>query len=513
MTYWARRPAALVLAAAAVGVATMLAGCGAAPGTPPAGAAPARASAETSPAASAGVWGIAQEVPGTAGLNQGGGADIASVSCASAGNCSAGGFYVDGSGNHQAFVVSETDGSWQQAQEVPGSTTLNQGGFAAIFSVSCASAGNCSAGGDYTDGSGASHPLVVNEVNGTWQPAGEVPGTAALTQGTGSGEINSLSCASAGNCSAGGDYVGDGSGGQQAFVVSEVNGSWQQAEEAPGSATLDKGGGADITSVSCASAGNCSAGGYYTIGVHNQQAFVVSQAAGTWQQAEEVPGTATLNRGGDAALFSVSCASAGNCSAGGEYVDGSGDQQAFVVSEVSGSWQPAQGVPSGLALNQGSGPSGIDSVACASAGNCGAGGYYTDGNGHRQAFVVSEVSGDWQQAEEVPGTASLNRGDNAGIFSVSCASAGNCSAGGDYNNGSDRQQAFVVSEVNGDWQQAEEVPGTAALNLGSGPGVGFDDGAYAGIGSVSCASPGNCSAGGDYTDGSRHQQAVVVGET
>jgi hypothetical protein len=30
---------------------------------------------------------------------------------------------------------------------------------------------------------------------------------------------------------------------------------------------------------------------------------------------------------------SLSCPSAGNCSAGGTYLDGSGHQQAFVVSE------------------------------------------------------------------------------------------------------------------------------------------------------------------------------------
>ncbi len=511
MTLRVRRPAAPFFVVAAAVVAAVLTGCGAAAGTHQAGAAPAPAAQGSSPAASPGVWGTAQEVPGTGSLNQGGAADIASVSCASAGNCSAGGEYVDGSGDRQAFVVSEVNGSWLQAEEVPGSGALNQGGVAAVFSMSCPSAGNCSAGGYYTDGSGASHPLVVSEVNGSWQQAEEVPGAAALTASAGTGTINSVSCASAGNCSAGGDYPG--AGGQQAFVVSEVNGSWQQAEEVPGSAALNQGQRADINSVSCASAGNCSAGGYYTASGHNQQAFVISQTGGRWQRAEEVPGTAALNRGGDADLFSVSCASAGNCSAGGEYVDGSGDQQAFVVSETGGSWQQAQGVPSSAALNEGSGPSGIDSVSCASAGNCGAGGYYSDSSGHRQAFVVSEVGGDWQQAEEVPGTAKLNRGGSAGVFSVSCASVGNCGAGGDYNDGSRQQQSFVVSEVNGNWQLAEQVPGTAALNQGSGPGTDAADGAYAGIGSVSCPSAGNCSAGGDYTDGSRHQQAVVVGET
>ena len=108
-------------------------------------------------------WGNAEEVPCTAALNQGGIAEIASVSCASAGNCSAGGLYRDSSGHRQALVVSQTGGTWHTAIEVPGSAALNQGGNAGIPSASCGSAGNCSAGGHYTDSSGHSQALVASE--------------------------------------------------------------------------------------------------------------------------------------------------------------------------------------------------------------------------------------------------------------------------------------------------------------------------------------------------------------
>ena len=100
-----------------------------------------------------GSWGNAVEVPGTATLNSGGNAKVDSVSCAAAGACAAGGYYKDGSGNHQAFVVSETNGSWGNAVEVPGTATLNSGGSASVNSVSCAAAGDCTAGGYYADGS------------------------------------------------------------------------------------------------------------------------------------------------------------------------------------------------------------------------------------------------------------------------------------------------------------------------------------------------------------------------
>ena len=58
---------------------------------------------------------------------------------------------------------------------------------------------------------------MVNEVNGTWGTAIEVPGTAALNTG-GQAAVTAVSCAPAGTCSAGGVYTGSG---QQAFVVSE----------------------------------------------------------------------------------------------------------------------------------------------------------------------------------------------------------------------------------------------------------------------------------------------------
>ncbi len=438
-------------------------------------------------------WGKAIEVPGITAL--GGPGAIISVSCASAGNCGAGGDYLNSFRQTQAFVVSQVNGTWGKAIEVPGTAALNQGGFAVIDSVSCASAGNCSAGGDYADSSGR-QAFVVSQVNGTWGKAIEVPGTAALNQG-GFAVIDSVSCASAGNCSAGGTYA-NSSASIQAFVVREVNGAWGRAIEAPGTAALNQGGDARIDSVSCVSAGNCGAGGFYTDSSGHEQVFVASEVNGSWGKAIEVPGTAALNHG-NANIDSVSCGSAGNCGAGGIYRDHSFRSQVFVASEVNGSWGKAIEVPGTAALNQG-GNATINPLSCASAGNCSAGGSYRDSSGHFQAFVVGEVNGTWHTAIEVPGIAALNQGDFAEIASVSCASAGNCSAGGTYADSSRQTQAFVVSQVNGTWHTAIEAPGTAALNQGG----------DARIDSVSCASAGECSAGGTTAGG---DGAFVVSET
>jgi len=459
---------------------------------------PATAAPAAGAVAPAGTWRAAIEVPGVGSLNTGGNASLTSVSCASAGNCTAGGFYLDGSFHARAFVVSETKGTWATAIEVPGLGTLDAGGGADVESVSCATAGNCAAIGTYAGSAGA-QDFVVSKRNGTWGNAIEVPGFGALNKHGALGN-GSVSCASPGNCAAAGAYQ-DGSFRYQVFVVSETNGTWGNAIEVPGLATLNAGGDAVIFSVSCASAGNCAAGGFYTDGAGQTQAFVVSQVNGTWRNAIEVPGLGTLNAGGDAAVDSVSCASAGNCAAGGGYHADAYHSQPFVVRETNGTWRTAVQVPGSGTLNLG-GLANADSVSCASAGNCTAGGDYTDGAGQAQTFVASETDGTWRHAIEVPGSRTLPAGRFGSKALVSCATAGNCAAGLTYTGDIGTQQAFVASETDGTWGTAIEIPGLGTLNAGG----------NASVTSVSCGSVGTCAAGGSYTDGAGHAQAFVVSQ-
>ncbi len=463
------QPVLIAAAAAAALLPALLPGVSAAAGM--------RVAAGARAAVPSGTWGKAEQVPGLAADGPSG---ILSVSCASRGNCSAGGYLSDSSSGRQAFVVSEKNGTWGRAEEVPGTAALNTGQMAEVDSVSCASPGNCSAAGEYATPAPRSYPLhafVVSEKNGVWGKAEKVPGIAALSRGS-QAQINSVSCASAGNCSAGGSL--SGGSGQQAFVVSQDKGRWGKAEKVPGLTGLHTIG--FVNSVSCAPAGNCSAGGYYVRPPGTDaRAFVVSRKNGRWGEALQIP-----RMGG---VSSLSCASAGNCSAGGMFV---------VVSEKKGTWGKAEEVPGLAAL----GPPGIMSVSCGAAGNCSAGGWHSSGDSGDQGFVVSQSNGVWGKAEEVPGLAALSPGGPAFVVSVSCGAAGNCSAGGSYANRSHRQQGFVVSQDNGVWGKAEEVPGLAALNK---------DG-FAQINSVSCASAGNCSAGGSYLGQSRVSHAFVVSE-
>jgi hypothetical protein len=112
-------------------------------------------------------WRHASEVPGLESLNAGGDADLGALSCAAAGSSAAGGSYQFGSGQFQAFVVSERNGRWTKAIEVPGWGALNAGGDAAIKSLSCPSVATAQLAGSTPPGRalGWQGPLRVIRVS------------------------------------------------------------------------------------------------------------------------------------------------------------------------------------------------------------------------------------------------------------------------------------------------------------------------------------------------------------
>ena len=149
-----------------------------------------------------GRWAKAVELPGLAKLKTGRSAVLAALSCPAPGDCSAGGTYQDLGDNNQAFVASQVNGRWQAAIEVPGTAALNQQSAAAVKAIFCATPGNCSAGGFYTDRNQEGQAFLVSESRGAWGKAIEVPGTGKLNV-AGEAEVQAISCGSPGNCEAG----------------------------------------------------------------------------------------------------------------------------------------------------------------------------------------------------------------------------------------------------------------------------------------------------------------------
>jgi hypothetical protein len=413
-----------------------------------------------------GLWHPAITVPGIVALNKGGYTELDAESCTSQGNCSAGGEYrpIARSTQMSAFVATEVNGTWGATIDAPGIAALDTGKFAQLHAMSCASPGNCTAGGGYRMASGAFEAFLISQVHGTWQHAFEVSGIGALNAG-GTSSIGTMSCPSIGNCSTGGDYT-DGSGHVQAFMVDEVHGVWGTAVEVPGTAALNIDGNATVDAISCASAGNCAAGGGFKDGSASFQAYLDNEENGVWGTAVEVPGTSTLNAGGLAAISAVSCQSDASCSAGGDYRDGSFHNQVFVVNEVGGVWMQAMEVPGSGALNAG-GNAQLVTLSCGAPGECSAGGSYTDLSNGIQSLLVNETGGTWTTAFEVAGTKALNvEGGGEGIAAVSCIAPGTCAAGGDYQDAFGGSPVYVLNEVHGVWGMAQQLPGAAALNTG-----------------------------------------------
>lgn len=458
--------------------------------------------------AAGGHWGSAHPLPGFAALNksaQTGSASISELSCGSPGNCAAGGYYTDGAGHQQAFVASEVGGTWHKAIEVPGTAALNTGGWAWVRTVSCAPSDYCAAGGYYSGPGVDQQAFVITSVDGIWGTAEEVPGTAKLNLG-GQASVYGMSCPSAGNCAAGGIYT-DAAGYNQAFVVSEHDGTWRDARQVPGTgsgqfATEDPA----IDSLSCPSAGNCGASGFAG---GSDVPFVVSETNGRWHRAEFVPGLDALSASDWVAIANVSCPAAGNCGAGGLYFDDADAQyHAFVVSEVNGTWGKAREV-TGFAAFHGHQP-GIQGVSCGAPGNCGAvgtsqtAGFHARKQSDNQAFVLGEHDGAWGEPELVRGIPILAALKGFIEFGqISCTAPGDCSAGGTYQGRDGHSHAFVIGETDGTWGAAEQVPGVEAL----------DRGGDAGIDVLSCAAPGHCSAaGGFFRKDSTHENMFVVSE-
>jgi hypothetical protein len=342
--------------------------------------------------------------------------------------------------------VDEVNGTWGNAQQTPGLGFLNVDGAATTLAVSCSTPGNCGAGGAFADAAGHLESFGVREVNGTWNTS-EAIGAAQLNEGD--SEMDWISCPASGTCTGVGTFV-DSAGNTQSYWAAEVDGNWLAQNQTLGGTTLNLGGDMEYNSVSCPTQMSCSAGGYYTGSSGDEEGFVENEVAGAWQPALDVPGLAALNADGSAGIYTVSCTDATSCAGVGNYTDASGNQQAFVVNEVDGTWVSAMEAPGSGALNVG-GLANLNDVDCTSDGNCEAGGFYaisapTQTAANVQPFVIDEVQGKWDDARAVPAVASLNVGANAQILSTSCSSFGNCVNAGFYVDASGHLQTLIADE-------------------------------------------------------------------
>jgi hypothetical protein len=412
-------------------------------------------------------WTNAIEMPGLAELNQTA-AVAGPIVCTSADNCVSGGQFTDSGAAQQAFLSQETSGVWSSAMEI--GAALNVGGNASVTALSCPTAGNCTAVGFYNDDSTAEHTFVISQTNGTWGFPTQVPDFTTLKFDDAE-EMDTLSCTSNTSCVGIGTYFDNSTDLGQPLVFTETNGVWATPTLAPGFTTFNTDGVAVVSILECPSAGTCVASGTVVAQTPvTLEPFFVYENNGVWSDPVEVPGVAELSDQNVGLVDSLSCGAPGDCSAGGNYLDKSNESQAFLINEVGGVWGTATQLFATQVLGSGLVNS-LNGVDCSSAGNCSAVGTYDDAQGLPQPFELSESNHVWSAASEIPGIQALNSSAGSDLSTISCSAVGVCSAGGTFTDSASKTQAFVVNEANGTWADPIEIPGTSSLNKGGAASV------------------------------------------
>jgi hypothetical protein len=374
--------------------------------------------------------------------------------------------------------------------------------------VVCTSAKGCvSVGGSY---------LLVERA-GKWT-AVRSPAPANPGQGASVGLL-SLACPSAGNCVASGRY-----GERRAILVTESGGKWRSTVATLPGSPADPSFPA-LPSVACATAGSCTAVGAYDFPVATP--MVVKERDGAWgnDTAAPLPANAATSRhpnhtNAGGGLSFVSCPSAGDCTAVGTYTNkdaGYGEYGWFLsdlsvpapigeARTASMAQLPAGSAAGGDSERGGTSPFfGFTGLSCPSVGSCTAVGGYVDRHDDQQGVIFTKRGAGWSQGVKAPMPA--NAGPNAApansfenpLASLSCAAAGDCAAIGWYVDKSKHRRGLLLTEQSGKWKASELVlPAGGPRN------------AVANLGSVSCASRGNCVAVGYYASAGKTYGLLVA---
>ena len=292
-----------------------------------------------------GRWGRGIEAPLPSGSPvEGQNAFLLDADCTGDTGCTLAGDYVDALGHQEALLITGEGTSWTAAPDpgAPSDANVDPGVEPTV--ISCTDAQDCVTVGIYTNPLDNSLGLEFVESHGHWAaatgvtlPSGAAPAT---TVGDQTSVLSSVSCAQTGDCSAVGWYFDNDENGQ-GLLETEQNGVWQPGTEAVLPANAEAGlekQSSGLDWVSCASVGNCLATGVYTDRGLNSRGLLVSEVNGVWQTAQEAPLPAHAASQQTAATDQSDCTAVGDCAVIGEYYDSHGRLLGYTTSETNGSF-------------------------------------------------------------------------------------------------------------------------------------------------------------------------------
>lgn len=279
--------------------------------------------------------------------------------------------------------------------------------------------------------------------------------------------LNAIACPAVGDCVAVGQYV-DSSGIKQALVATQVDGTWERAQEVKSPSQPKTGPyGALLSSVACTAVGQCVAVGAYTDSSNDLLPMQVAQTGGAWNASATAIGLpAGSATDPDAALTSVACpgAGSGSCVAVGYFQDDSASgglrQMMSASGSVSGLGAAGKVTPPGNAAPEGSAswPSGsniegplLTAVGCSDPGTCLAIGYYPNSLGEILPLSAAGAAASTSEITTISQPAGQTSEQLGGLSAIACPGTGYCEAGG---RGGDNDEAMVVSQApNAVWGQ------------------------------------------------------------
>jgi len=355
---------------------------------------------------------------------------------------------------------------------VPSPNELSEEGNA-LYGVTCVSASDCWAVGI----SGFGFPkTLIERWNGTSWAIVASPNTSSPYDN----RLYGVTCISASECWAVG-YAFNGNNYQT--LIEQWNGTaWAIVTSPNPSASQNN----FLSGVTCASASDCWAVGYYvnvnsTTGTSATQTLIEQWNGTSWSIVASPNTTSVIGATQDDVLSGVTCASASNCWAVGYSSDPTiGIYQSLIEQWDGTSWTVVTSPNTSLIQNNY-----LFGVTCASASECWAVGYYYTGNA-AQSGVYRTLIEQWNGTSWAIVTSPNNGTSTNYLLGVTCASASECWAVGNYYNGSVDQT--LIEQWNGTSWSIVTTPNSSGTQGGN-----F-------LSDVTCTSAAGCWAVGNYYD-------------
>ena len=314
-------------------------------------------------------WAL-QASPGLAGAKED---RLKAISCTSQTECTAVGHYEDSAGVTVALAKRWDGTSWEvQSTPNPEGAKRSQ-----LEGVSCRSATECTAVGFYQNASNA-YVTLAERWNGTKWEVQSTPNP----EGTSHSLLYGISCSSATACTAIGSYTTKPGGFEVERTLAERwNGTKWEVQSTP---NPEPAGGNPLSEdsylkgVSCASATECVATGYHYSSFSGNTFYeaLAERWNGTSWQVQATPKPEGKS---DTWLEAVSCTSASACTATGYAANGHG--AGSIWTTLAERWNGTKWEVQSTPNQEGAINSYLNGVSCSSATDCLAIGTYTNGSG------------------------------------------------------------------------------------------------------------------------------------